>query len=128
MFLFLWLLILLLLSSSVRLHKIFSLVSLLLQSKMLKPRMAFLVFIMIILHLSSGANYGSYSCNDCIIGRQNGRNLCRQCVLANSGTPFTCRRCSPGTELSNYNCKGCRNKNPEFGEKSVETELYLNII
>ena len=62
------------------------------------------------------------------IGSRNGRNLCKQCVLANTDGPYTCRRCSIGAELSTYNCRGCRNKNPEFGEKRVETELYLNII
>ena len=110
----------------------FSLVSC--SPKMFKPSMTFLAAIIFILHLNSelcsGANYGRYTCNNCIVGK-NSPYLCRQCVSVvqgNSDAPFTCRRCSPGTELSNYNCKGCRNKNPEFGEKSVETELYLNII
>ena len=113
-------------------HSFFYLVSC--SPKMFKPSMTFLAAIIFILHLNSelcsGANYGRYSCNNCIVGK-NSPYLCRQCVSVvqgNSDAPFTCRRCSPGTELSNYNCKGCRNKNPEFGEKSVETELYLNII
>ena len=60
-----------------------------------------------------------------ILGRHNGRNLCKQCVLANTDGPYTCRRCSIGAELSTYNCRGCRNKNPEFGEESMETLLSL---
>ena len=106
----------------------------LLKSKMLKPSM---LFIMIILYLTSeqcsGQNtmdndYGSYSCDTCIIGGRRGRSLCRGCVQGSSDAQFSCRRCSPGSDPASYDCRGCTNNDPEFGEKIQNTYGFIEHI
>ena len=104
---------------------------------MMTPSMLFIMPLMMILYLisdqCSGQNtmdndYGSYSCDTCIIGGRRGRSLCRGCVQGASDAQFSCRRCSPGSDPSAHECRGCTNNNPEFGEKSQETYDFIEHI
>ena len=98
---------------------------------MLPPRVAFLIYMLIILQrrLCSGQgsmgddNYGDtgahtmdhteYTCANCIIGKSI-PFLCSECVSEQSQGQFTCGRCNLLREF--FHCRRCRAKNPDFGD------------